>query len=315
MEVESITPWVEKHRPISLSNVNSQPQAITTLSQMVATKDVPHLLFHGPPGSGKTSTALALARDLYGDTMSANVLELNASDERGIKVVRDRVKVFANTSSTADFKVVILDEADSMTQDAQSALRRIIENFSSITRFILICNYVSRISEPLCSRCAKFRFTPVSVDSISARLRSIAHSEGIMDTEVIDYIATIVNGDMRRAVMLLQSSSALNASISQQDVEEMAGYMPTHKVQTVFAAVMNGDVDQCVAAAKTVMDDGYNCMTVLKQLIPLVLARMEKPEHYAEFSTLCGYADKNVCNGGNEYIQFLNVVLTLNAFR
>ncbi|KAJ2423438.1 Subunit of heteropentameric Replication factor C (RF-C), partial [Coemansia sp. RSA 2524] len=162
-----LIPWVEKYRPKNIDDVTAQDEVVQVLRKSLETKNLPHLLFYGPPGTGKTSTILALTRDMYGpEACKTRVLELNASDERGIAVVREKVKTFARAVvSRADpkypsppYKIVILDEADSMTTDAQAALRRIMEKYSRITRFCLVCNYVSRIIEPLASRCTKFRF-------------------------------------------------------------------------------------------------------------------------------------------------------------
>lgn len=182
------------------------------------------MLFYGPPGTGKTSTVLALAKELYGpDLMKSRVLELNASDERGISIVRDKIKNFARTSvsnattsqSSAypcpPYKIIILDEADSMTQDAQSALRRTMETYSKITRFCLICNYVTRIIDPLASRCSKFRFKPLDAGSAEERLREICEKEGVRcEDGVIEELIKVAEGDLRRAITYLQSAAKLH---------------------------------------------------------------------------------------------------------
>ncbi|KAJ2852353.1 Subunit of heteropentameric Replication factor C (RF-C), partial [Coemansia erecta] len=189
-------PWVEKYRPRTIDDVAAQGEVVQVLRTSLETKNLPHLLFYGPPGTGKTSTILALTRTMYGTAEAAKtrVLELNASDERGIAVIREKVKTFARaavgsrtTSATTaqgtiqlpPYKIVILDEADSMTSDAQAALRRIIEKYSRVTRFCLVCNYVSRIIEPLASRCAKFRFKPVPNDNAVQCLSMVAHRESL----------------------------------------------------------------------------------------------------------------------------------------
>lgn len=185
------------------------------------------MLFYGPPGTGKTSTILALAKELYGpDLMKTRVLELNASDERGISIVREKVKNFAritvsnattSQSSTypcPPYKIIILDEADSMTQDAQSALRRTMETYSKITRFCLICNYVTRIIDPLASRCSKFRFKPLDESSSRTRLEEIAKAEGVeVDEGVIDTLIRVSDGDLRKAITYLQSATRLHNPI------------------------------------------------------------------------------------------------------
>lgn len=230
------------------------------------------MLFYGPPGTGKTSTILALSRELFGpDHFRDRVLELNASDERGIAIVREKIKGFARQTPRATgtvaqsdgktypcppYKIIILDEADSMTQDAQGALRRIMETYARITRFCLVCNYVTRIIEPLTSRCSKFRFKPLDTSSTSLRLRHIAQVENVWlgddgEDEVIDALVRTSGGDLRRAITYLQSCSRLaNASgdgtarvkIRAEDVQEIAGVVPD-RVIIELASVLGLDVD------------------------------------------------------------------------
>ncbi|OMJ25780.1 Replication factor C subunit 4, partial [Smittium culicis] len=218
----NLTPWVEKYRPKQISDIVSQNEVINVLKSSVNSKGLPHLLFHGPPGTGKTSTILAFARELFGPELAkSRVLELNASDERGIQVVRNKIKSFAQTVVSVPvsgypcppFKIIILDEADSMTADAQAALRRIMEAHSKITRFCLICNYVSRIIEPLASRCAKFRFKSLDSELSIARLSAISESESVnISKKGIEALVSASNGDLRRAVMTLQSAYRLDQS-------------------------------------------------------------------------------------------------------
>lgn len=183
-------PWVEKYRPRNIDEVSSQEEVVSVLKSTIESKNLPHLLFYGAAGTGKTSTILALCRQVFGHDFKSRVLELNASDERGINVIRKKVKDFARTTlhssdhntvkdSMPPYKIVILDEADSMTTDAQNALRRTMETYSKQTRFCLICNYVSRIIEPLASRCAKFRFKPLDSVSATNRLKYIAAKESV----------------------------------------------------------------------------------------------------------------------------------------
>lgn len=201
-------------------NQHSQDEVCTALKTALHTGELPHLLFYGPPGTGKTSTILAVCRELYGPLMKKRVLELNASDERGIKVVRDNIKQFAQTKVGKNkvdgfpcppFKIIILDEADAMTDVAQAALRRTIEQYSKVTRFCLICNYVSRIIDPLASRCAKFRFKPLSNSAMLGRLREVAAAENL--TLVDDCEDTLIKtsqGDMRKGKRLQNNISLIS---------------------------------------------------------------------------------------------------------
>ncbi len=219
-------PWTEKYRPRSVDEVSYQEEVVATLQRALQSANLPHLLFYGPPGTGKTSTALAIARQLFGPELArSRVLELNASDERGINVVRTKVKTFASAAvglpapgyPCPPFKLLILDEADSMTADAQNALRRTMEATSRVTRFVFICNYVSRIIEPLASRCAKFRFRPLPAAVTGARLAEICAAENVtLGPGAADALAAVSRGDLRRAVTTLQSAARLAAGDNSQ---------------------------------------------------------------------------------------------------
>lgn len=201
--------------------MTAQDHAVTVLKKTLKSANLPHMLFYGPPGTGKTSTILALTKELYGpDLMKSRILELNASDERGISIVREKVKNFARLTVSKPskhdlenypcppYKIIILDEADSMTADAQSALRRTMETYSGVTRFCLICNYVTRIIDPLASRCSKFRFKALDASNAIDRLRFISEQENVKcDDGVLERILDISAGDLRRGITLLQSAS------------------------------------------------------------------------------------------------------------
>lgn len=223
------TPWVEKYRPKSLNDVSSQEHTIKVLTQTIKSGNLPHMLFYGPPGTGKTSTILALAKELYGPNLyKSRVLELNASDERGISIVREKIKNFARLTISnptkedlqnypcPPYKIIILDEADSMTNDAQSALRRTMENYAGITRFVLICNYITRIIDPITSRCSKFRFKLLNNENAQLRLKYIGQQENLRfesennEHQVIQELLKISGGDLRKAITYLQSAAKLS---------------------------------------------------------------------------------------------------------
>ena len=203
--------WTEKHRPNTLSDIIGQDAIITRLTRFVENKTLPHCLFAGPPGTAKTTAGMALARDLFGDSYDRNFMELNASDERGIDVVRNQIKTFARSLPAGDapFKVLVLDEADHLTNDAQHALRRTMETYASSCRMILICNYSSRIIPPIQSRCAIFKFTRLSDDAISSRLDYVANEEGVkLSAKGKEAILYLSEGDMRSAINLLQAAAS-----------------------------------------------------------------------------------------------------------
>ena len=206
--------WIEKYRPVKLDQVVGQDETIERLKSYVKTRNLPHLLFSGPPGVGKTASAVSIARELFGeDLWRENFTELNASDERGIDIVRTKIKNFAKTAPIggAGFKIIFLDEADALTSDAQSALRRTMERFSSNCRFILSCNYSSKIIEPIQSRCAVYRFRRLTDEAIRKRLEYIAKDQNLsISPDGYDALIYVAQGDMRKAVNSLQASAFID---------------------------------------------------------------------------------------------------------
>lgn len=198
--------YIEKYRPKTREEIVGNQDELDRIFSVVKTKNIPHLIFQGPAGVGKTSTALVIARQLFGEFYKANFLELNASDERGINVVRDVIKSFCKTAPLgALFKILFLDEADNMTKDAQQALRRIMEKYSNVTRFILSVNHPEKLIEPITSRCETFRFGPLSEEDITKRIEYIVASEDLkIDEETVKTLAKLADGDMRKALNKLQ---------------------------------------------------------------------------------------------------------------
>ncbi len=234
--------WVEKYRPRRIDDIIDQEEVKKRIKEFLRAGNLPHLLFYGPPGVGKTTMALAIAYELYGDSWRENVLELNASDERGISVIRERVKEFARTApmGKAPFKLVILDEADNMTSDAQQALRRLMEMYASNTRFILIANYVSRIIDPIQSRCAMFRFSPLPKDVALSRLREIAKIEGVeISDDGLEAIWDISQGDMRKAINTLQAAAAISKKITAEIVYKTVGYIEPREVLELVETLLH----------------------------------------------------------------------------
>jgi len=240
--------WVEKYRPIKISSIINQKEIVGSLRSLLKnTSEMPHLLFSGSAGVGKTTTALCLAREILGESWREHTLELNASDERGINMVRERVKKFARFSgldTSIPFKLIILDEADEMTSDAQTALRRIIEDTAKHCRFIMIANNISKIIEPLQSRCAVFRFTRISEEDIIIHLEEICKKEKIKYTqEGLKTLYQHSEGDMRHSINMLQATASVGI-INEDNVKTSAGLAKTSDVSVILKLALGGKISE-----------------------------------------------------------------------
>ena len=239
--------WVEKYRPTKLSEIVNQTEIIGSLEALIKDPtDMPHLMFSGSAGVGKTTTALCLSRQILGEYAKDYTLELNASDERGIEMVREKVKKFSRFAGMVDvpFKIIILDEADEMTSAAQTALRRIIEDAAKICRFILIANNVSKIIEPIQSRCAAFKFTTIAEEDVIARLEEIAKKEKVKtDKKGLKEIYEYTEGDLRHSINLMQATASLGG-ITEENVKKSAGLTKTSDVDEVLKIALSGKVTE-----------------------------------------------------------------------
>lgn len=325
----TMQPWVEKYRPRRVGDVVHHDHMKRVLKGAEKTGDLPHLLFHGPPGTGKTSTILALARTLLGEeNMRERVLELNASDERGLDVVRDKIKTFSKMSISSfqpdcpPFKLVILDEADTMTADAQSALRRTMETHSVVTRFCLVCNYVSKIIAPLASRCAKFRFSALAHKSMKGRLLHICERENIIfencSRSVLDAIVKSSRGDMRNAVNLLQTVSQ-QPRVTPESIAEISGEVPERVFDELWSAVTSQPqqpehFEAVTDAVSTFVGEGYPVGKVLPEIQRRVVHSGEIED--ADKAVVCLAlleADRCLNDGADEELQLLNTCFVVQS--
>ncbi len=301
--------WVEKYRPKRLDEIINQEEVVQALKQFVKKGTIPHMLFAGPPGTGKTTAALCLAYELYGENWRTYTLELNASDERGIQMVRTKLKDFARTQVAGrfPFKLLILDEADAMTRDAQQALRRIMEMYSANTRFILICNYVSRIIEPIQSRCAVFKFKQLDPKDIKARLKYIAEKENVNITEEgLDAIVEICEGDLRKAINLLQSVAYLGVTVDRKVVYRTAGLVYPELVAQMIKDAFAGDIEKArKELTKALVEEGVSGIDLLRQFESAINKKVIElsTEDRIALLKLISEIDYRISQGATDYIQ------------
>jgi len=243
---ENHTIWIEKYRPTKLADIVGQDEIVERLSSYVKSGNLPHLLFTGSAGVGKTTAAVTLAREFFGESWQMNFRELNASDERGIDVVRNQIKEFARTrpSGEAAFKILFLDEADALTTDAQAALRRTMESYAKTCRFILSCNYSSKIIDPIQSRCAIYRFRPLAPQAVKEEIGRIAVQEGLKVTpEAMDAMVYIAQGDMRKAINALQGAAIISTTIEAPMVYSITSNARPDEIEELIRLALDGEFD------------------------------------------------------------------------
>jgi replication factor C small subunit len=297
--------WVEKYRPMKLSEIVDQTEIIGSLEALIKDPtDMPHLMFSGSAGVGKTSVALCLARQILGDYAKDYTLELNASDERGIGMVREKVKKFSRFAGMVDvpFKIIILDEADEMTNDAQTALRRIIEDTAKICRFIFIANNISKIIDPIQSRCATFKFTTISEEDVIGRLEEIAKKEKVKtDKKGLKAIYDYTEGDLRHAINLMQATASLG-DITEENVISSAGLTKTSDVDEVLKIALSGKVPEArEKMIELIKVYGMSESDFLKYINSAVFK--SKHEKLADILEIIAKYDYRVLVGANSEIQ------------
>ena len=309
--------WVEKYRPTQLTDVVGQNEVLGSLNGLLEkVAEMPHLLFSGSAGVGKTTTALCIARQLLGEHRGSYTLELNASDERGIEMVREKVKKFSRFAAIDEvpFKIIILDEADEMTSGAQTALRRIIEDAARYCRFILIANNISKIIDPIQSRCAVFGFGPVSQEDVAARLSHILEIEGVTaESGALEVVYEHSEGDMRRAITLMQTA-VTDGRLKVESVRSVAGLSRSAEVDRILGMALNGKFSD--ARQKTVellRVYGMSESDFLKYMAAAVF-RQDRYDPSAAARIVAEY-DYRILSGANPEIQLAAMLAELGALK
>ncbi len=299
--------WIEKYRPRSFDEVEGQRPIVEKLRAFVEKGNMPHLLFAGPAGVGKTTLSLVIARQLFGDDWRGNFLELNASDERGIDVIRVKVKDFARTRAIGEvpFKIIYLDECDALTREAQQALRRTMENYTQTCRFILSCNYSSKIIDPIQSRCTVFRFKPLSEEELNRIVDRVARAEGLrVDDAARAALFTVSGGDVRRVENILQAAATMTKEIGEEQVFSIAGYARPAEVAALIPLARSSFLDARKRLLKVMLEYGLSGLDVVKQLQQAVwsvdgLSDRQK----LAMVVACGEAEFRMVEGSDEYLQ------------
>jgi replication factor C subunit 2/4 len=317
MESNKFNSWVEKYRPKTLEDITAQKDVIDSLKKTLITKNLPHLIFFGPSGCGKTSTILALSKELFGEeNYYDRVIELNASDERGINVVREKIKTYAKKSinpkpGIPPWKIIILDEADNMTSDSQFALRRIMEEYSKLTRFCIICNYHNKIIDPINSRCALFRFKPIKEDEIIDKLKFICEKENFECSEIfLKKIIKNCRGDLRKAINFLQKCYNTSGNILNQDIlNEISGVIPKNVFDDLVKAIIEKNSDVIDFNIKNeIVNNGYSLVNQILHFHNYILNNENFSSKIKSLLSLkLTEIDNNLIKGGDEFIEFMRL--------
>jgi len=308
--------WVEKYRPNSLDQITTQYNIIESLKNGIKTKNIPHLVFYGSPGCGKTSTILALAKELFGQkNYTKRIIELNASDERGINVVREKIKMYAkqavkNDDNIPPWKIIILDEADTMTSDSQFALRRIIEEYSKVTRFCFICNYHNKIIDPIISRCSIFCFKPILDLDIYNKLKYISEKENFNYTDILlNKIIKIVRGDLRKAINLLQKCYNLyNEKDINDMLDEVSGIIKQVQFDELIENINNKNFNAINKNIENIILNGYSLINQIILFHDYIINADLTNEQKSQIIIKLTDVDQNLIKGCDEFIQFIRLV-------
>lgn len=304
--------WTEKYRPKNYDEVVGQEDTIKRIKGLTNSLNIPHLMFAGPAGTGKSTLALIVVKELFGDQWRDNYLELNASDERGINIVREKVKDFAKTKSLGNvpFKVIFLDEADALTPEAQQALRRTMENYSSTCRFIMSCNYQSKIIAPIQSRCAIFRFRLLEKKDIIKYLTRISQEENLeINNEALEEIYEGSEGDCRRSVNLLQSTASVSPHITKDLVMTILSDAKPKDVKIMLEYALSGDFEGAKNKLLDIMlKQSLSGQDIIKFIQKEIWNLTIEPEIKVRLTEKTGETEFRIIEGSDPIIQLQSLL-------
>ncbi|MCR4327467.1 MAG: replication factor C small subunit [Nanoarchaeota archaeon] len=299
--------WTEKYRPKKYEEVVGQAEILKRINSLTDSLNIPHLLFAGPAGTGKSTLALIVVKELFGENWKENYLELNASDERGINIVREKVKDFARTKSLGNvsFKVIFLDEADALTPEAQQALRRTMENYAATCRFIMSCNYSSKIIDPIQSRCAIFRFKLLEKKDVKKVIEKIAKSEKLeIEEDAIESIYEASNGDCRRSINFLQSVASISPKVNSELVRTIAPDVKSKEVRIVLDYAISGDFENARKKALDLMlKESLSGQDIIKSIQKEIWNLTVEPELKIKLIEKTGETEFRMVEGSDPFIQ------------
>lgn len=310
------TLWVEKYRPESLDEVRGHDQTIDRLKKYAQDEETPHMIFAGPPGVGKTAAIVAFAREVYGPGWRNNITEMNASDERGIDTIRDKVKGIARSSPAgdADYQILFLDEADQLTNDAQASLRRIMEQHSDVTRFFLSCNYPNQIIEAIQSRCSMFRFGRLTEEDIRGIIENVAEEEDLeVEESALDKLVSESRGDARTAINSLQSAT-MNGEITEDSVETVLGIIDDEIIERIVDLAIEGDTDMAMTMLDVeLLKAGVNMNTLADAFLREIKTREMPAPGRTKVIDKLAECDWRVRQGANPNVQWHSFISDINV--